>query len=260
MSGWSRCGDASASQGRKLWKWHSAIVRSLLSIRFTPSRARSTSIPSRRTPIGGTVATNAGGIRVLRHGMTRANVLGLEAVLADGRVISRLGKLAKDNSGFDLKQLFIGSEGTLGMITRVVLQLQPAPAETTLALVALPSHDAALDCLVSARAAFGTGLVAFEGMWPDYWDYVCHETGHVRPPLAGRHGFYALVELELGRGCDADAVEAWLGGCMEEGTVEDGVLARSLADAQGLWSRWSGSARRSCGPGSRTARWCRAGS
>ncbi|CUH80661.1 FAD-binding oxidoreductase [Tropicibacter naphthalenivorans] len=108
--------------------------------------------------IGGTIATNAGGIRVLQHGMTRANVLGLEAVLADGAVISRLGKTVKDNSGFDLKQVFIGSEGTLGVVTRAVLQLRQPGPQSALALLALPSHDAALACLGAGRKRFGARL------------------------------------------------------------------------------------------------------
>ena len=186
--------------------------------------------------IGGTIATNAGGIRVLQHGMTRPNVLGLEAILADGSIVSRLGKTVKDNSGFDLKQLFIGSEGTLGVITRAVLQLRRHVPHSALALFALPGHAAALACLSEGRARFGARIRAFEGMWPDYWDFVCHETSLATAPITGRHGFYLLVEVEAGEAQTEDELEAFFAELFEQDLVEDGVLAKSLAEAQALWS------------------------
>lgn len=186
--------------------------------------------------IGGTIATNAGGIRVLQHGMTRPNVLGLEAVLADGSVVSRLGKTVKDNSGFDLKQLFIGSEGTLGVVTRAVLQLRRHVPHSALALFALPNHAAALACLSAARDRFGARIRAFEGIWPDYWDFVCHETSLATAPITGRHGFYLLVEVEAGEAQPEDELEAFFAELFEQDLVEDGVLAKSLAEAQALWS------------------------
>ncbi|EPX86035.1 FAD-binding oxidoreductase [Salipiger mucosus] len=185
--------------------------------------------------IGGTIATNAGGIRVLQHGMTRASVLGLEAVLADGSVVSRLGKTVKDNSGFDLKQLFIGSEGTLGIVTRAVLQLCRHAPQTALALFALPDHAAALKCLAAARQRFGARIMAFEGMWPDYWDFVCHETSLAAAPVAGRHGFYLLIEIEAGSGGSEEELEAFFAELFEAEVVEDGVLAKSLGEMQALW-------------------------
>ncbi|APZ52930.1 FAD-binding oxidoreductase [Salipiger abyssi] len=185
--------------------------------------------------IGGTIATNAGGIRVLQHGMTRANVLGLEAVLADGSVVSRLGKTVKDNSGFDLKQLFIGSEGTLGIVTRAVLQLCRQVPQSALALFALPDHAAALACLAAARRRFGSRITAFEGMWPDYWEFVCHATSLASPPMAGRHGFYLLIEVEAGSEGAEDELEAFFAELFEAGLAEDGVLAKSVAEMRALW-------------------------
>ncbi|WP_346891122.1 FAD-binding oxidoreductase [uncultured Roseibium sp.] len=186
--------------------------------------------------IGGTIATNAGGIRVLQHGMTRQNVLGLEAVLADGSVISRLGKTVKDNSGFDLKHVFIGSEGTLGVITRAVLQLRQSVPHSALALLALPDHTAALACLAAARTRFGTRVAAFEGMWPDYWDFVCHQTQLATSPFKDRHGFYLLLEVVSGDDDAGEQMEAFFAERFEAGEVIDGVLAKSVAEMQALWA------------------------
>ncbi|EBA08595.1 FAD-binding oxidoreductase [Sagittula stellata] len=186
--------------------------------------------------IGGTIATNAGGIRVLQHGMTRPNVLGLEAVLADGSVVSRLGKTVKDNSGFDLKQLFIGSEGTLGVVTKAVLQLRRHVPQSALALFALPDHASALVCLTAARQRFGSRIRAFEGMWPDYWNFVCHQTALATAPLAGQHGFYLLVEIEAASTQTEEELEAFFADLFERGVFEDGVLAKSLAEMRALWS------------------------
>ena len=185
--------------------------------------------------IGGTIATNAGGIRVLQHGMTRANVLGLEAVLADGSVISRLGKTVKDNSGFDLKQVFIGSEGVLGVVTRAVLQLRRNVTQSALSLFAMPDHDAALKCLAAARRRFGSRITAFEGMWPDYWDFVCHKTSLASAPLEGRHGFYLLIEIEAEAAGSEAELEDFFAELFEQELVEDGVLAKSLSEEQALW-------------------------
>lgn len=185
--------------------------------------------------IGGTIATNAGGIRVLQHGMTRANVLGLEVVLADGAVVSRLGKTVKDNSGFDLKQIFIGSEGTLGVVTRAVLQLRRNVPQSALALFALPDHAAALKCLAAARQSFGSRIMAFEGMWPDYWNFVCHETSLATAPFAHRHGFYVLIEIEAETADSGEELEALFADLFEAKVVEDGVLAKSLGEMRSLW-------------------------
>ncbi|WP_244472041.1 FAD-binding oxidoreductase [Prosthecomicrobium hirschii] len=186
--------------------------------------------------IGGTIATNAGGIRVVRHGMTRQHILGLEVVLPDGTVLDGLGELLKDNAGYDLKHLFIGSEGTLGIVTRAILRLVPATVRTNTALLGLAGFDTALSLLTSARRHFGADLVAFEGMWPSYWDFVCGEARLARSPLAGRHGIYALVETAHDRSDGEAAFEGWLGEQLQAGRVEDGVIAQSLAETRAIWS------------------------
>ena len=124
-------------------------------------------IPSRGScTLGGVISTNAGGIRVIRYGMTRDNVLGLTAVLSDGTVLEGMNTLIKINNGYDLKQLFIGSEGTLGVITAAVLKLFPRPAATALALLACPGLEAAQALLMLARIRAGGDLMAYEAMWP----------------------------------------------------------------------------------------------
>ncbi|WP_300442852.1 FAD-binding oxidoreductase [uncultured Mameliella sp.] len=185
--------------------------------------------------IGGTIATNAGGIRVLQHGMTRQNVLGLEAVLSDGTILSRLGKTVKDNSGLDLKHLLIGSEGTLGVVTRAVLQLRQNVPGSALALIAVPDHAAALSCLSVARRWFGSRISAFEGMWPDYWEFVCRQSHLAKAPISGQHGFYVLIEVETDHANREDPLEAFVAELFENGIAEDGVLAKSLAETLSLW-------------------------
>ncbi|REG45927.1 FAD/FMN-containing dehydrogenase [Paracoccus versutus] len=185
--------------------------------------------------IGGTVATNAGGIRVIRHGMTRSHVAGLEVVLADSTVIDDLQRLEKDNAGYDLKHLFTGSEGTLGIVTRVCLRLKHAMPYTETALLGLRDHEAAFALLEAARAQLGESLVAFEGMWPDFFAHVCDEAALCRAPLAGRQGFYVLVEAAHRSGAGAEGFHAWLSEMLESGRVEDGAVARSGADAAALW-------------------------
>lgn len=186
---------------------------------------------------GGIVATNAGGNRVLRYGMTRASVLGLEAVLADGTVLGSLNKMLKNNAGPDLKQLFVGSEGLFGVVTRVVFALQPLPRWTGLALIATRDFEAAADILASARADLGPMLSAFEVMWPDYWTMVTANVPGRRDPFADRHGLYLLIE---GHGRDAArdgaAFEAFLEGIYEAGLVDDAMLAQSLADMEAFWA------------------------
>lgn len=186
--------------------------------------------------IGGTVATNAGGIRVLRHGMTRRHVIGLEVVLADGTVLSRMDGLAKDNAGYDLCQPFIGSEGTLGIITRVMLRLCPHEPFSAVALLIVEDHAAALECLAQARIRFGERLSAFEGMWPDYMDAICRTWRLASDPFPGHRGFCVLVELRGRDAAQLDGFDDWLGELLELGLVQDGILARSREDERRLWA------------------------
>jgi len=186
---------------------------------------------------GGIVSTNAGGNRVLRYGMTRASVLGLEAVLADGTVISSLNKMLKNNAGYDLKQLFVGSEGTLGVVTRVVFALTPLPRWTGLALVAVSGFEAAAEILARARASLGPTLSAFEVMWPDYYAMVTENVPGRRDPFADPHGLYIVIE---GHGRsethDGAVFEAFLEEVFEAGLVEDAMLAQSLSDMEAFWA------------------------
>jgi FAD/FMN-containing dehydrogenase len=186
--------------------------------------------------IGGNVGTNAGGNRVLRYGMTRQQVLGLEAVLADGTVVSSLNKMLKNNTGYDLKQLFVGSEGTLGVVTRVVLRLQPQPLSTCTALVALADYDAVLGLLQRLRAQLGGTLSAFEMMWPDFYEFAT-ALPHCTRPLALGHGAYVLVEaLGSDPARDQARFDAVLGAALEDALAQDAVVAQSAAQARALWT------------------------
>ena len=187
--------------------------------------------------IGGNIATNAGGIRVIRYGMMRQQVLGLEAVLSDGTVVSSLNKMLKNNAGYDLKQLFIGSEGTLGIVTRAVLRLQPhMPSEQT-ALVAVPSFDALTQLLRRVSQQLANSLSAFEALWNSHYKLVTTESGKHAPPLADDSPFYAIIEtLGLDDTQDAEHFSEILQKAMEDGLITDAVLANSGAQRQGIWA------------------------
>jgi len=185
--------------------------------------------------IGGNIATNAGGNRVLRHGMTRNLVLGVEAVLADGTVLSSLTTMLKDNAGYDLKQLFIGTEGTLGIVTRAVLRLLPEPHERVTALVALTSFAELTRLLVTLRRELASSLSSFEAMWSDYFECALEHLALARP-FGSAHPFYALVEIEA-RDASADRgrLESVLSRVLEAGGASDAVVANSLDESARLW-------------------------
>jgi FAD/FMN-containing dehydrogenase len=186
--------------------------------------------------IGGNIATNAGGIRVLRYGMFRAQVAGLEVVLADGTVLSSLRGLDKDNSGYDMNQLFIGSEGTLGVVTRALLRLHPKPVSEANAFLAVPSLSAALALLARLRAAMGAGLSAFELMLPAAYEGVIGFLGMSRP-FATTAPFYVLTEVQARR--DDSTTEdfmACLMTALEDRVVLDAVISQSQRDFQALWT------------------------
>ncbi|MFC5423463.1 FAD-binding oxidoreductase [Bosea eneae] len=186
--------------------------------------------------IGGNLSTNAGGTAVIAYGNARELCLGLEVVLADGRVWNGLRQLRKDNTGYDLKNLFIGSEGTLGIITAAVLKLFPLPAARATAFLAVPDPDAALALLNKAKASAGGTLTTFELMPRIGLDFVVRHASGARDPLSGPSPWYVLMEVsaqaETGL---TDAVEAFLGGALEEGLVTDAVLAGSLGQRADLW-------------------------
>lgn len=186
--------------------------------------------------IGGNLATNAGGVGVLRHGNARDLVLGLEVVLPDGRVWDGLRSLRKDNTGYDLKHLFVGSEGTLGIITACVLKLFPAPRERATALIALPDPDAALTILAAARAASGDAVTACELIPRIGIDLCVTHVAGARDPFTDRHPWVLLLELSSSRpGGLREALESVLEQALEEGHALDAVLAESGEQRKALW-------------------------
>ncbi|MBK6512143.1 MAG: FAD-binding oxidoreductase [Haliea sp.] len=186
--------------------------------------------------VGSVVATNAGGNRVIRYGMAREVVLGLEVVLADGTVVTSLNKMLKNNTGYDIKQWFIGAEGTLGVVTRVVLRLRPSPRSQCTALLAVDSFGALTSLLRMLDARTAGTLSGFEVMWPEFYSYVTREGSLHRPPLPHGSAFYVLVEtLGSEPESDAERFETVLGEAMEEGLVSDAVLARSQSERNALW-------------------------
>lgn len=185
--------------------------------------------------IGGNAGTNAGGNRVIRYGMTRDLVLGVEVVLPDGTVVDALSKLIKNNTGYDVRQIFIGAEGTLGVMTRLVLRLHPLPGCTHAAICGLADYDKVLDLLRGARRRLGPMLSAFEAMWPDYWQIACAVPG-VRDPLSGPHAHTVLIEAHgTDEAIDGPRFESFLEAMFEEGVIEDAALSQSLGDVQSFW-------------------------
>jgi FAD/FMN-containing dehydrogenase len=187
--------------------------------------------------IGGNISTNAGGTQVLRYGNTREQVLGLEVVLPDGRIWNGLRGLRKDNTGYDLKQLFIGAEGTLGIVTAAVLKLQPRPAAIATALVAIPGPTAAVSLLGHLRAACGERLTGFELMGRPCIDLVLRHIPGAVDRFPGPHAWYALVEL-FGSGTESaltDHLTEALASAAERGCALDAVIASSGAQRAALW-------------------------
>ncbi len=186
--------------------------------------------------IGGNISTNAGGNRVLRYGMTRDLVLGLEAVLADGTVIDSCKKLIKNNTGYDLKHLFIGSEGTLGVVTRAVLRLYPRPKTQIVALCGLESFEKVRQLLDHMRRHHGGELSAFEMMWADYYKSACHHIS-TAVPLPDTYPYYVLTEI-MGSDPEGDQahLEDSLNGALEQGILADAVLSKSGAEVEAIWA------------------------
>lgn len=183
--------------------------------------------------IGGNLATNAGGNHVLKYGMARDLVLGLEVVLADGTVMSSMNTMLKNNAGYDLKQLFVGSEGTLGVITRAVLRLYDAPMHTDTALCSAPDFDSVREVVRRVRKALGTDLSAFEAMWPEFYDFAANHA--VKAPLARGTGYYLLIEQERRSG-EAAYFEEVLANCISDGLLEDVLVAQSAREAENFWA------------------------
>jgi FAD/FMN-containing dehydrogenase len=186
--------------------------------------------------VGGMIATNAGGLRVFRYGMTRQWVLGLEAVLADGTVISSMKKLVKDNSGPDLKQLFIGSEGTLGVVTRAVLRLCHPPSHRSTAFVALSDYSSVVRFLKSMEQVLGPSLTAFEIIWKDTYQSMCGILKGGGIPLAFGYPLYVLLETSGdASACGAGRLEGLLEKSLLRGEVLDAVVAGSDTEQALFW-------------------------
>ncbi|MDY6984219.1 MAG: FAD-binding oxidoreductase [Pseudomonadota bacterium] len=186
--------------------------------------------------IGGNISTNAGGNQVLRFGMTRNLVLGLEAVLADGTVISSMNKMLKNNAAYDLKHLFIGTEGTLGIVTRAVLRLFPKSASRCSALVAVNDFPAVIALLQRLSRDCGAGLSAFEVMWASYYDFIIDNCKGITSPFDARHPIYVLTELEGSDAAKDQALfESTLGDAMEQGLIVDAAIASSQREREGFW-------------------------
>jgi D-lactate dehydrogenase (cytochrome) len=187
--------------------------------------------------LGGIISTNAGGTAVLRYGMMRALVLGLEVVLPDGRVLDMLRALRKDNSGYDLKQLFIGAEGTLGVVTAASVKLYPRPRETATAMAALASPAAALALLGRLRERLGEALVTFELVPRIALELVCRHIPGTRDPFDCTHPWYALIEAtQADAGTDlAGRLQSALASAIESSELADAVTATSEAQRESLW-------------------------
>lgn len=186
--------------------------------------------------IGGNISTNAGGNTVIRYGMTRDNILGLEVVLADGRIVSSMNSLIKNNAAYDLKQLFIGTEGTLGLVTRAVLKLHPRPISEATAMLAVNGFDNLKAVFTMAGQRLGSQLSSFEVMWRAHYERIGVASGRHQPPLPAGHDYYVIVEAT---GTDAERDEALFADVMtaalEDGLAADAVLATSKAQRAAIW-------------------------
>lgn len=187
--------------------------------------------------VGGVVATNAGGLRLLRYGSLHGSVLGLEAVLPDGTIYSSMDALRKDNTGYDLKQLFIGSEGTLGIITGVSILCPARSAATNVAFLAVSSYEAVQKVFVGARRELAEILSAFEFMDGKSQLLTARYLKADHPIESGEYPFYVLIETSgSNRDHDMEKIENFLGNAMEEGLVDDGIIAQDETQLRNLWS------------------------
>ena len=186
--------------------------------------------------IGGLLATNAGGVNVLRYGNARAQCLGLEVVRSDGTIWHGLTRLRKDNTGYDLRDLMIGAEGTLGIITAAALRLMPQPQGVSAALMAVPTPSDALDLLSMAQDQIGDGLSAFELINRQGIDFLAEVGPDIKRPFAVQPEWMVLVDIGLPAGISPDnALENLFESALEAGLVTDGVIARSAADRDAFW-------------------------
>jgi FAD/FMN-containing dehydrogenase len=187
--------------------------------------------------LGGNAATNAGGNRVIRYGMMRDMILGLEVVLADGTVISSMNHLIKNNAGYDLKQVFVGSEGTLGIITRLVLRLREKPRSQDVAIVAVPDFEALAKLLKHIDSSLGGSLSAFEVMWQSFYRLVTSPPARGKPPVGQDHPYYVLIEsLGADVRLDSERFTAALESALEQKLISDAAVAQSESDRRAFWA------------------------
>jgi D-lactate dehydrogenase (cytochrome) len=185
--------------------------------------------------IGGNLSTNAGGTAALAYGVAREMALGLEVVLADGRILNLLSKLKKDNTGYDLRNLFIGAEGTLGFITAATLKLFPKPRAIETAFVGLESPAQALKLLTLSQGIAAGSLTSFELLADIAVDFSVRHGIDVRHPMDARHPWYVLMELSSSRDDARAALESILEKALEDGILDDAVIAASLSQRQAFW-------------------------
>jgi len=187
--------------------------------------------------IGGNISTNAGGNMVLRYGMIRDSILGLEAVLADGRIISSMNQMLKNNSGYDLKQLFIGTEGTLGIVTKAILRLREKPKSSNTALAAFNSFKAVTKFLKHIDQGLGGNLSSFEVMWRDFYLLVTNPPAKSTPPLPQNYPYYVLIE-STGSNQEKDTIhfENLLEEAISIDLIEDAVISKSESERLALWA------------------------
>jgi FAD/FMN-containing dehydrogenase len=186
--------------------------------------------------IGGAIATNAGGNQVIRFGMTRNLVLGLEAVLADGTIISSMNKMLKNNSGYDLKHLFIGTEGTLGVVTRAVLRLFPPLPSRCTSLCAVETFSQSVALLREMQINLGTSMSAYEVMWAPYFERVVGHIDNLQSPFDKNFPLYVLIETEgTDQNSDTRRFENTLEHALDSNIIHDAVIAQSEKDRQDFW-------------------------
>ena len=185
--------------------------------------------------IGGNIATNAGGLQALRYGVMRNLVLGLEVVLPDGTILNNLNPVLKNNTGYDLKHLFIGSEGTLGIITRAILKLNPAPAFFSTAFIALESFENSRELLNRAKVFFGDKLTSFEILWPAFYRLLTNESSGNKKVMPDHYPLYVLTEITGSHAAVSSQMEAFFETALNDNIILDAVFAQQHEDRKQFW-------------------------
>ena len=185
--------------------------------------------------IGGNIATNAGGLQALRYGVMRNLVLGLEVVLPDGTILDNLNPVVKNNTGYDLKHLFIGSEGTLGIITRAILKLSPAPVYFATSFIAMEKFNDALQLLNRAKISFGDKLISFEILWPPFYQLLTNERSGNKKVIPDSYPLYVLMEIAGSDTVIPSLLEGFVETAMNDNMVMDAVFAEQQDDRKQFW-------------------------